>query len=79
MMISSMITGTIIGLIAGALTSSTDRSGCSCNILLGLAGSWVGELLFDNWGPQLADMSIIPSILGAVLLIAIFDRSKKNH
>ncbi|MDG3133062.1 GlsB/YeaQ/YmgE family stress response membrane protein [Streptococcus suis] len=78
-MISSMITGAIIGLIAGALTSSTDRRGCFGNILLGLAGSWVGELLFDNWGPQLAGMSVIPSVLGAVLLIAIFDRSNKNH
>ncbi len=42
-MLSSIIVGAIIGLIAGALTSSDDRRGCLGNIILGLAGSWIGQ------------------------------------
>lgn len=49
---SSIVAGAIIGLIAGALTSSDDRRGCLGNIILGLAGSWIGQLLFGDWGPQ---------------------------
>lgn len=51
-MLTSIIAGAIIGLIAGALTSSDDRRGCLGNIILGLAGSWIGQLLFGDWGPQ---------------------------
>lgn len=78
-MISSLIAGAIIGLIAGAITSSDDRRGCLGNIILGLAGSWIGQLLFGDQGPQLAGMAVIPSILGAVLLVAIFSTSRKNR
>lgn len=52
-MLTSIIAGAIIGLIAGALTSSDDRRGCLGNIILGLAGSWIGQLLFGDWGPGL--------------------------
>ncbi len=48
-MLSSIIAGAIIGLLAGALTSSDDRRGCLGNIILGLAGSWIGQLLFGDW------------------------------
>ncbi|MDQ8765871.1 GlsB/YeaQ/YmgE family stress response membrane protein [Streptococcus ruminantium] len=77
-MITSIIAGAIIGLIAGAITSSGDRRGCLGNIILGLAGSWIGQLLFGYWGPQLAGMALVPSVLGAILLIAIFGRSRSS-
>lgn len=46
-MLTSIIAGAIIGLIAGALTSSDDRRGCLGNIILGLAGSWIGQSLLN--------------------------------
>lgn len=76
-MISSIVTGAIIGLIAGSVTSSSDRRGCLGSIILGLAGSWIGDVLFGSWGPQLGDMSVIPAVLGAILLIALFGGSGK--
>ncbi|MGT2712118.1 GlsB/YeaQ/YmgE family stress response membrane protein [Streptococcus oriscaviae] len=72
-MLSSIIAGAIIGLIAGAITSSDDRRGCIGNVILGLAGSWIGQFLFGSWGPQLAGMAVVPSILGAILLVALFN------
>ncbi len=49
-MLTSIIAGAIIGMIAGALTSSDDRRGCLGNIILWLAGSWIGQLLFGGCG-----------------------------
>ena len=37
----------------------------------GLIGSVVGQKLLGTWGPTLAGMALIPSILGAVIVIAI--------
>ena len=58
-MIWSIIVGGFIGYIAGA------------NIIAGLVGSSVGQALFGTWGPSLAGMSLIPSILGAVIVVAV--------
>ncbi|HEL2056561.1 TPA: GlsB/YeaQ/YmgE family stress response membrane protein [Streptococcus suis] len=66
---SSIIAGAIIGLIAGALTSSDDRRGCLGNSILGLAGSWIG---------QFAGMAVVPSVLGTILLVAIFTSKRRN-
>ena len=41
------------------------------NIIAGLIGSSLGEALLGSWGPQLAGMAIIPSIVGAVILVAL--------
>jgi len=46
--------------------------GCIGKILLGWFGSWLGQLLFGHWGPMLADTAILPSVLGAVILLALF-------
>ena len=41
------------------------------NIIAGLIGSSLGEALLGSWGPQLAGMAIIPSIVGAIILVAL--------
>ena len=40
-------------------------------IVGGLIGSSVGQSLFGTWGPSLAGMSLIPSVLGAVIIVAV--------
>ncbi|MER0122363.1 GlsB/YeaQ/YmgE family stress response membrane protein [Streptococcus sp. ZJ93] len=71
-MIGSALFGFIVAMIAAAITNRGEKMGCIGKILLGLAGAWVGQLLFGDWGPQIADTAIIPSVLGAVILLAIF-------
>jgi hypothetical protein len=34
------------------------------NIIAGLAGSYIGQAIFGHWGPHLAGMALVPSILG---------------
>lgn len=70
-LIWTLIVGAIIGVIAGALTSKNMPAGWIGNIVAGLVGSWLGQSLLGTWGPSLAGMALIPSIIGAVILVAI--------
>ena len=70
-MIWSIIIGGFIGFIAGAITKKGGAMGIIANIVAGLIGSSVGQSLFGAWGPTLAGMALIPSILGAVIVIVV--------
>ncbi|EFW88262.1 transglycosylase associated protein [Streptococcus equinus ATCC 9812] len=72
-MIGSLIVGALIGMMAGAITKKGESMGCVYNIFAGLVGSFVGQSLFGYWGPTLADMAILPSVLGAIIVIAVVD------
>ncbi|GGI62646.1 GlsB/YeaQ/YmgE family stress response membrane protein [Limosilactobacillus sp. RRLNB_1_1] len=66
-----IIVGGLIGLAAGALTRRGGSMGVISNIIAGLVGSVVGEAILGAWGPQVAGMAIIPSVIGAVILVMI--------
>ncbi|MBB1078862.1 GlsB/YeaQ/YmgE family stress response membrane protein [Limosilactobacillus sp. STM2_1] len=66
-----LIIGGIIGAIAGAITKRGGSMGWISNIIAGLVGSSFGEWILGSWGPQIAGMAIIPSIIGAVILVII--------
>lgn len=72
-MIWSLIVGALIGMMAGVITNRGESMGCIYNIFAGLVGSFVGQSLFGSWGPSLAGMAILPSILGAIIVIAVVD------
>lgn len=76
----SLIVGAIIGAIAGSITKKGNSMGWIANIVAGLVGSMISQAIFGNWGPSLAGMALIPSILGAVILVAVvsFFTGKKN-
>ncbi|WP_205029928.1 GlsB/YeaQ/YmgE family stress response membrane protein [Streptococcus porcinus] len=69
-LIWTLLVGALIGLIAGALTKGGSM-GWIANILAGLIGSWLGQALLGSWGPSLAGMALIPSIIGAVIVVLI--------
>lgn len=54
--------------------------GWVANIIAGIVGSAIGEGILGSWGPQVAGMAIIPSLIGAVILVAIvaFVVEKRN-
>ena len=70
-MIWSIIVGGFIGFIAGGITKKGGAMGIIANINAGLVGTSVGQALFGSWGPKLAGMALVPSILGAVIVIAV--------
>lgn len=78
----SLIVGGVIGALAGAITSRDVPMGIIGNIIAGLVGAWIGQSLLGTWGPSLAGMALVPSILGAIILVlivsAIFGMAKKR-
>lgn len=66
-----LIVGAIIGLIAGAITNKGGSMGWIANIVAGLVGSAIGQALLGSWGPQLAGMALISSIIGAIIVVAV--------
>ena len=67
----SLIVGAIIGVIAGAITGKGNSMGWIANIVAGLVGAALGQALLGEWGPSLAGMALIPSIIGAVILVLV--------
>ncbi|CIW29112.1 integral membrane protein [Streptococcus pneumoniae] len=48
--------------------------GCFGKMFLGWIGAFLGHLLFGTWGPVLSGTAIIPAVLGAMIVLAIFWR-----
>ncbi|MBM7709891.1 GlsB/YeaQ/YmgE family stress response membrane protein [Enterococcus lemanii] len=67
----TLVVGGLIGMAAGAITKKGSSMGIILNIAAGLIGSSIGQALFGNRGPSMAGMALIPSILGAVILVAV--------
>ncbi|WP_159592782.1 GlsB/YeaQ/YmgE family stress response membrane protein [Streptococcus halichoeri] len=67
----SLIVGGLIGLVAGAITKKGGSMGWIANIVAGLVGAYVGQALLGTWGPSLAGMALIPSIIGAVIVVIV--------
>ncbi len=76
----TLIVGAIIGVIAGAITNRGGSMGWIANIVAGLVGSAIGQGLLGSWGPSLAGMALVPSIIGAVIVVAVvsFFLSRSN-
>ncbi|MGY3766051.1 GlsB/YeaQ/YmgE family stress response membrane protein [Vagococcus vulneris] len=73
-----LIVGAVIGAVAGAIANKGDSKGCIFNIIAGLLGSTVGQKLFGDWGFRLGGMAVIPSILGAVIVVAVVSLFMNN-
>ncbi|MGV1211923.1 GlsB/YeaQ/YmgE family stress response membrane protein [Enterococcus faecium] len=52
-------------------TNTSGSMGWIANIVAGLVGSAIGQALLGSWGPQLAGMALIPSIIGAIIVVAV--------
>ncbi|KRM58725.1 hypothetical protein C5L31_001686 [Secundilactobacillus malefermentans] len=70
-LICTLIVGAIIGIVASAIISRDMPLGWVGNIIAGLVGSWLGEMILGSWGPSLGGMALVPSIIGAIILVLI--------
>lgn len=70
-LIWQLIIGGVIGAVAGALTSRNLPMGWIGNIIAGFLGSWLGGQFLPEMGPEVAGFALIPSIIGAVVLVVL--------
>ncbi|WP_049051741.1 GlsB/YeaQ/YmgE family stress response membrane protein [Enterococcus faecium] len=57
--------------MAGAITNKGSSMGIIANVVAGLVGSALGQALLGSWGPSIAGMAIVPSLIGAIILVLI--------
>ena len=67
----SLIVGGIIGAIAGSITNKGSSMGIIANVIAGLIGSALGQALLGTWGPVIGGMAIVPSLIGAIILVVV--------
>ncbi|MBL8438595.1 MAG: GlsB/YeaQ/YmgE family stress response membrane protein [Zoogloeaceae bacterium] len=72
------VVGLIIGAVAKFLMPGPDPGGWFVTILLGIAGSWVGGLVFGLLGLQGMATGLIGAVLGAMLLLLIYRKLKSK-
>ncbi|KIL50956.1 GlsB/YeaQ/YmgE family stress response membrane protein [Jeotgalibacillus campisalis] len=66
-----LIVGGLIGWIAGMILGKDIPGGIIGNIIAGIIGAWIGDMILGDLGPEIADIAIIPALLGAIILILI--------
>ncbi|MDO3412793.1 GlsB/YeaQ/YmgE family stress response membrane protein [Saccharibacillus sp. CPCC 101409] len=68
-LVISLIMAIVIGFIGDALADNMMPGGIIGAAVAGLAGAWVGNLLFGNFGPNIAGFAIIPAVLGTAIFV----------
>jgi len=66
------VIGLVIGAVAKMLMPGPDPGGWFVTILLGIAGSWVGNFLFGLVGLHGMILELVGAVLGAMLLLWIY-------
>jgi len=76
----TIIIGGIIGVVAKLLMPGKDPGGFIITILLGIAGSFVASYLGQaiGWYREGESAGFIASVVGAILLLAIYRMFKKT-
>lgn len=68
----SLIIGGIIGWLGQIIVGRNVPGGIIGNVVCGILGAWVGQGLFPEAGPVIGGMALLPSILGAVIVVFVF-------
>jgi uncharacterized membrane protein YeaQ/YmgE (transglycosylase-associated protein family) len=72
------LVGLVVGAIAKLLMPGDDPGGWIMTILLGIAGSWVGGLIFGALGLEGLATGVIGAVIGAMLLLWIYRLVKRR-
>ncbi|HLQ75318.1 MAG TPA: GlsB/YeaQ/YmgE family stress response membrane protein [Alloiococcus sp.] len=69
----SLIVGGIVGALAQNVMKKNVPGGIIGNIIIGFLGSSLGGFLLGDFGPAISGFAIIPAIIGAILIVVIYD------
>ena len=73
----SVLIAMVIGTVADKLSPLDMPGSWAGAIVAGFIGNWLGTLLFGTWGPMLAGFSLIPALLGAIIVAIVAGTIKK--
>ncbi len=71
-----IIFGALAGWVAGKLAGTSDQMGCLANIFVGIAGAFIGGVLYkvltdEEWNFRVNPSSFIVAVIGSVVLLAL--------
>ena len=69
--ILSAIIALVIGTVAIKLVPFHMPGGWVGALVAGYIGAWVGQLLLGSWGPMVEGYSLIPALIGAIIVVFI--------
>ncbi len=64
-----LATAALVGGLANALIPGRLPSGWVGALLAGMSGSWFGSILLGHWGPRLFDIYLLPTLVGALIVV----------
>jgi uncharacterized membrane protein YeaQ/YmgE (transglycosylase-associated protein family) len=67
-----LIVGGVIGWLAQNISGRNFPGGVLGNIIAGIIGSWLGVAALGSFGPVVGGFSIIPAIIGAIVVVFLF-------
>jgi uncharacterized membrane protein YeaQ/YmgE (transglycosylase-associated protein family) len=81
-LIAWIVFGALIGWLASLIAGTDERQGALGNILVGIAGAFIGGLLASLFGISGVSgfnfQSIVIALVGSVILLAVF-KSIRGH
>ena len=74
--IAWIIFGAFAGWVASKLAGTDDQMGCLSNIFVGIAGAFIGGVLYkvltdEKWNFRFNPSSFIVAVIGSVVLLAL--------
>ena len=58
-------------LVSRVIISRDVPGGVIGNIIAGIVGGWLGSMLMGDFGPEIGGFFIIPTLIGAIIVIGI--------
>ncbi len=74
-----LIVAAICAIIASALVPGSIPGGFLVAMVCGFLGAWIGGNLLGSFGPSLAGVSLIPTILGSAILVLLLHTFSRNR
>lgn len=68
-----LLVAAIVGFLGDAMVPGDIPFVWLGSIIAGLLGAWLGGMLLGSFGPALGGVFIIPAIVGAVILVVLFE------
>lgn len=69
--IISVIIAMVIGTVADKISPFKMPGSWAGAIVAGYIGAWIGRILFGTLGPMVAGFSLVPALIGAIMVVIV--------
>ena len=70
-MILFLVVAALCAILASALVPGRIPGGFLVAMICGVIGAWIGSQMMGSFGPTLAGVSLLPTVLGSAVLVFV--------